>query len=249
MRPERCTHLLCLLGLRLLLSTQVAADVSRLDALVQETLDGLPALPDRWGHVLPVGLGVDPSSNLANGSLDEGALGVPGAEKDSVGAEKEPGTLPEEESRAKETEPEDNLENGDESHAAVIVVLDEAANGVGKGAVRLGLAAGGSWGWASRSWRWVEGGKQVGAGVGRDVEDRVDGEWEDGERDLVGDEPDKCHHYRILADHSRRLALEADARCYSQRYCTFSSPMIANGPPIPLPARRRAFVLLYTTIP
>lgn len=41
----------------------------------------------------------------------------------------------------------------------------------------------------------MQGGEDVGAGVGGDVEDRVDHEGEEGEGDLAGEEPDEGHSY------------------------------------------------------
>ena len=41
----------------------------------------------------------------------------------------------------------------------------------------------------------MQGGEDVGAGVGGDVEDGVDHEREEGEGDLAGEEPDECHSY------------------------------------------------------
>lgn len=39
----------------------------------------------------------------------------------------------------------------------------------------------------------MESGEDVGAGVGRDVEDGIDHEWEEGEGDLAGEKPEECH--------------------------------------------------------
>ena len=53
---------------------------------------------------------------------------------------------------------------------------------------------------ARLSCRWgLNGGQKVGAHVGSDVEDRVDGEGEDSKRDLAREEPGEGHDYRIIS--------------------------------------------------
>jgi hypothetical protein len=65
------------------------------------------------------------------------------------------------------------------------------------------------------------------------VEDRVHAEWEEGQNELAGVEPDKSHScerdvYKLgCSVHVRKLphCLIAGSIKYSPRYCTFSSEM------------------------
>lgn len=77
----------------------------------------------------------------------------------------------EEDSGDEETNPQGNLEAGDDGHGHVIVLLDEGANGVGDPVILgLWLGAIGSWDLSGRDDRGDDGG----AGVGCKVEDGVD---------------------------------------------------------------------------
>lgn len=157
-------RLLGLLGCTLLLSANVLADVSCVSGLADNVLEGAPALADRWGNALVGELGVKTGSQLGDGTLDKGALGEAGAEEDGVDRDEDPGALLEEESRTEDSEPQSNLEDGNQSHAAIIVVLDELANHV-RGSRSLGLGTG-----CGCSRRRLDGGEQVRARIGSDVE-------------------------------------------------------------------------------
>lgn len=178
----RC--LLGLLGDRGLLSS-VTANVSHVSGLLDGALDGGPALTDGRGHILTVGNGISASSELTDSLLDKGALGEASSHEHSVDDEKDPRSLLEEDSRAKKTEPQKDFENGNECHGSVVVVLNEVANGVGQcGAL---LLTGG------RDRLGLKSGQEVGASVGGNVEDRVDGKGQDSKRNLSGEEPGKGH--------------------------------------------------------
>lgn len=86
-------------------------------------------------------------------------------------------------------------------------------------------------------------GNQVGAGVGRNVEDGVDRVGEEGEGVLRGEEPDKghdCRGYKVS-----RAAQEKEhmmERGHVLRYWTFSSCKRPRAPPgarVPVFARAR----------
>lgn len=182
----KVAHLLRFLGLLWLGTTGVAVDVGEISSLLDTTLDSLPSLADGWWHVLSVGNGVTAGAELVDGTLDKGALVEASAEEDGIDDDEDPSTLLEEKSGAKEAEPEDDLEDGDDGHAEVVVVLDKVTDGVAEGRRRWLLA------WLGR-WLWLDCRNQVGAGVGCNVEDGVDGERQDSKGSLLGEEPDKGH--------------------------------------------------------
>ena len=236
-------HLLRLLGLLWLLSTTgVAVDVGEISSLLDTALDGLPSLANDWWHVLSVGDGVTAGAELVDGALDKGTLVEAGAEEDGVDDDEDPGALLEENGGAEEAEPEHDLEDGDDGHAEVVVVLDKITDGVAEGGRGWLLA------WLS-GWLWLESWDQVGAGVGCNVEDRIDGEWQDSKSSLLGEEPDKGHDWIAVSICVIFPLKEVFDGNHLHKYCTFSSPMIASGLFWGLPERARARKLLKTTIP
>jgi len=183
---DETIDLLGLLGNALLLSTSVAVDVGQVGSLLDAALDTVPALSDSGRHVLTVGDGITTSGELVNSLLDESALVETSSEEDGVDGNQDPGALLEEESGEAKAEPKSNLENSDQGHGRIVVVLDKVTNGVGE-ARRLGLLASGN------SRLGLDGGKKVGSGVSCDVEDGVDGKGQNGEGDLTRPEPDQSH--------------------------------------------------------
>lgn len=117
--------LLRLLGYRTLLGTNIAADIRRIGGLPDDVLEGSPCLSGGWGSALVSELGIDSSSELGDGSLDEAALCIAGAEEDSVDNEQNPGSSLEEKSGTEDAEPQSDFENGNERHARIVVLLDE----------------------------------------------------------------------------------------------------------------------------
>lgn len=175
---------------------------------------------------------VDAGSSLSKGALHELTLGEPGSQEDGIDSQEDPGTLAECKSREKEAEPKENLERSDQHHGGVIVLLDKLADGIGKR--RLGLGS------ARRRWSaaWCDLGRlnrgnEIGTSVGRNVEDRVDGEREQSERDLSGEQPDQAYYFNSC----QILESIAQLEPHSRRYCTFSSdskrravePILAPG--------------------
>lgn len=179
-------RLLGLLGDTLLLGASVAVDVSQVSGLLDAILETTPALSDGRREVLTVGNSVTASAELVDGRLHKGALVETGSEEDGVDSDQNPRALLEEESREEQTEPESDLEDSNKGHGRIVVVLNEVANGVGE-ARRLGLLA------SSDSGLGLDGGQEVGSGVSCDVEDRIDGEGQNGEGDLARPEPDQSH--------------------------------------------------------
>lgn len=203
-RRPHATHLLRLLRpLLALRPTKIPVQIRRVHSLTQQALDRLPRIPRGGGHTLLRDLGVDARAEVRNGALDEAALGVARAQEDRVQRDEDPAAAAEQQRGAEQAEPEEDLEDGDERHRAVVVVLDEAADGVGKsgGLLRCGaaFAVGRLWACAgSALWGGIDGGEKVGAGVGQYVEDGVDGEGEDGERRLAREEPNESHDCDVL---------------------------------------------------
>lgn len=152
-----------LLGSGGLLSTDILADVGRIGGLRDDVFEGAPPLASDWRSALVGELGINAGSKLGDGALDKGALRVPGAEEDSVHNEQDPRTFLEQESRTKDAEPEGNLEDGNEGHAAIVVLLDELANCIRQ--ARRGLRT-----WRSSSRRRLDGRQQIRAHIGSDVE-------------------------------------------------------------------------------
>lgn len=178
-------RLLCLLG-GSLLAANVPADVGSIGSLADNALEGAPCLLRSGRSALVGKLSVNAGSKLVDGLLDEAALRNAGAEEDGVDSKEDPRALLEEHGRAKNAEPEEDLKQGDKSHGAIVVLLDELANSLG-GSGALGLGAGLSSGWG------LDGGQQVGAHVCSDVEDGVYGEGKYGKGDLAREEPHKGH--------------------------------------------------------
>lgn len=191
--PIRGVHVDCrasrLRGLLLdrgLAASHVAGDVSGIVSLLGDAFELVPGLAGSGGSVLAVGKAVTAGTGLAQHTLDESALGDAGAEEDSVDDEEDPRATLEDDGRSEDAEPQSQLESRDKRHAGIIVVLDEAANGLGN-AGRGGLLAGGHDG------RRLDGREENAAGVGGDVEDAVDGEGQESQGHLAGEEPDKSH--------------------------------------------------------
>ena len=131
------------------------------------------------------------------------ALREAGTQEDRVDANQDPGPALEESGSEQQTNPEHDLEAGNDSHGGVVVLLDEEANLVSQGAVNLGLRGGarrgarrgaGS-GTVSGSLGRRDGGDHIGAGVSSDVEDRVHRVRQEGEGILRHEEPDEGHDW------------------------------------------------------
>lgn len=172
-----CSCLLCLLlhgGL-----SDKAVDVGGICNLTNHALDLLPDASNGRRSAL-VGQGaVGTGSELSNGALHKGALRMAHSEEDGVDAKENPGTLGEGDGREDETEEEENLEDGDKGHAAIVVLLDEASNGLGEaGGLRLSALTGGLR-------LAIDGRKQHGARVGGDMEDGIHSEGHDSQRDAA----------------------------------------------------------------
>lgn len=180
--------LLSLLGGATRLGTDVPADIGGVGSLADDSLEGAPALLGSGRSALVGKLSVNASSKLANGILDKAALCNASAEKDSVDGEQDPGTLLEEEGGTKDAEPEEDLEKRNKCHGAIIILLDKLANGL-RGSRCLWLGARLSSGWG------LDSGQQVGSHISSDVENGVDGEGEDGKRDLAREEPCQGHDW------------------------------------------------------
>ena len=123
-------HLLRLLGSGTGLTSDILADIRSIGSLTNNSLEGTPALLGSRRSALVSKLGIDASSELADGLLDKAALRNAGAEEDSVDNEQDPGAPLEEERRSKDAEPQENLEEGNKRHGAIIVFLDKLADSV-----------------------------------------------------------------------------------------------------------------------
>jgi hypothetical protein len=178
-------HLLRFLGHSTLLASDVAADIREIRGLLNTGLERAPSLArNRW-RALVGELGINSGSELSDGTLDEAALGDASTEEDGVDGHQDPRALLEEQSRSEDAEPESDLEDSNECHAAIVVLLDELSNRL-RCARRLRLGALGRR-------RRLKSGEQVGADIGQDVEDGVDGKGENSQGNLAREQPYQCH--------------------------------------------------------
>lgn len=154
------------------------------------TLDAIPNLPGCRRRSLSTQLAIDPSLKCRERVLDMGALAESGAEEDGVEGKQDPAAALEKDGGTEEAGPQSDLKAGDNRHRHVVVFLDEGADGVGNPVVLgLGLGAIGGGDLGGRD----DGGDDGGAGVGREVEDGVDGVGEQGQEVRGREEPDKGH--------------------------------------------------------
>lgn len=161
--------------------------------LLAGLLDSSPDLSRGRGSTLSTNEGVDTGTERAERGLDMSALAVTGTEESSVENNEDPRSALEENSGEENTSPESDLKVRDDSHGSIVVLLDESANLVSKRTLNS-LAARRS---AIRSLRRRLGrkdnGDEVGAGVGGNVEDRVDRVRDQGEGVLGREKPHKGH--------------------------------------------------------
>lgn len=139
---------------------------------------------------------VSAGSQLTNGLLDKGALGIAGAEERKVDNQQDPASLGESQSGEDQAEKQGDLEGSDNTHASIVVLLDEATNGLGERVLLaggLGVGGAGRGRTSSTLGRRLESGDQVHATVGSDMEDGVDAEGQESEDQLAGVEPDQSH--------------------------------------------------------
>jgi hypothetical protein len=188
-------HLLSLLRRTLLtLRVDILPQVCSIHRSLPNTLGALPTRPDRRRNVRALDLLIDMGRSTGESILNELALREACSEEDSVDTQQDPAAFAKGDGGQEEADPQEDFEAGNRKHSAVIVVLDELADRVGRGALGFWSAGRGgssaSWG---GFWR-GDGRDQVGAGVGCDMEDAVDGEWEEGEWSLSGVEPDEADH-------------------------------------------------------
>lgn len=174
--------------------------------LLSATLDGVPDLTSCRGGALSADKGVHAGVELRERALDVGALGEAGSEEGSVDSEQDPGSSLEDDGGEENADPEEDLEGGDDRHGRIVVLLDESTNLIGERIGSLGSGRGTRNGLGSRL-RSSKSGNEVGAGVGRDVEDRVDGVGNQSERVLRREEPDEGHDCVFKSDESSDIAL------------------------------------------
>lgn len=175
-------------------TSDVLSNVRNIVELARTTLNALPNLSSRWWDTLTSNKRINTGTEALELSTDKRGLGVTSSQESSVDSEQDPRALSEDDSGQKETAPQENLEDSDEAHGEVVVLLDELADGIGQGGGLVGWL-GASWGtgWSVDLGWWSDGWENVLASVGRDVEDGVNAEWEHGEWVLWGEEPDESH--------------------------------------------------------
>jgi hypothetical protein len=184
-------RLSCLRSLLLrccLLTRNVAVDVRGIMCLGSSALEPFPTAPHRRWEILSLSEGVTTGTHLLERTLHEGALRDAGPQEDSVDNQQDPGTFGEDDGGEEQTEPESNFQGSHEAHAEVVIFLNKTTDAVAQSGC-LWLLASWCWRWWLQSW------EEDAAGVGSDVEDAVDGEWEESKRILAREEPDEGHHY------------------------------------------------------
>jgi len=159
-----------------------------------DTLECTPSISDTGWDPLIGKETIEESLHVGNSGSHELGLGVADADENGVDNQENP-AVRENQGSEEDASPESEFEAGDQVHASVIVLLDEAANSLGQW--WLWALAERSVGWDSSSgggsswWWWHKSWEEVGAEVGEEVESRVDGVWEESVEDGLGEEPDK----------------------------------------------------------
>lgn len=160
--------------------------------------------------------------------LHVAALGETGAEEGRVDGEQDPRAALEDDGAQQDADPEEDFEASDNRHGSIVVLLDKGSDGIrhgvlgvyglagGRGAARGGFGLGGN----------DKGRNDVGAGVRRNVEDRVDAIGKHRKGILGEDEPNNGHHWRVSAG---LWQPEERLREYVLRYWMFSSARYPIG--------------------
>ena len=150
-----------------------------------QALDRLPRVPSHRRRTLIRDQRIPSLYHLPYRSLHKTTLTVPTPQENCIHDQQNPASLCENDGRKEDAEPEEDFERGNEHHAGVVVFFHEFADCVGEGGGFVAAASGGG----------VEGWENIGAGVGRNVENGIDHEREKGEGDLAGEEPEERHSY------------------------------------------------------
>lgn len=190
----------------------VLLDIRGIVELLDTVLDALPHLAGcRWS-TLGTDQRVHPGAQQGERVAEVWALREAGADEDGVQGDQDPRPALEEDGGQQQAEPEEDLESRHYRHARGVVLLAKVANLLSQSAFLLRAVGR----------RRRDGRDQGIAGVGGDVEDRVDAVGQESQRVLRRDEPDKGK------DCSRELwsviwaSIVWDNRGL-QRYKTFSS--------------------------
>ena len=137
---------------------------------------------------------VNPSRDVTDSMLNKGTLRVPCAEEGQVDAQENKGSLGERQESDCQAEQKSHFQPGNETHAGIVVLLNEPANGLGQ---RRLFGRGSGAGGRRRRRATLLGGlqrrDQVGARVGCNVEDGVDAEREEGQGNLARVKPHQSH--------------------------------------------------------
>ena len=175
-------------------------------------LGRLPSLARSRGSSLGSDQRVDTGAELGERVLDVAALGVASTEEGSVEDNQDPRSALEEDGRQQNAEPEKNLERRNNGHGSIVVLLDESTNLVSKWAVDHGSAAGRRALGLRLSLGRKEGGNQVGAGVGSNVEHRVDRVGKQSEGVLGSKEPHEGHDWEMSASSCLKIRANPPAK-------------------------------------
>lgn len=106
--------------------------------LTSTTLNTLPNLSSRWRDTLTSNKRINTGTKALELSTDKRRLSVTSSQESSVDHEQDPGALGEDDSGQEEAAPEEDLEDSDEAHGEVVVLLDELADGIGQGGGLVG---------------------------------------------------------------------------------------------------------------
>jgi hypothetical protein len=163
--------------------------------LLAGLLDSSPDLSRGRGSTLSTNERVDTGTERAERGLDMSALAVTSTEESSVENNEDPRSALEENSGEENTSPESDLKVGDDGHGSIIVLLDESANLVSKRALSSLAARRSTISSLGGRLGRKDNGDEVGAGVGGNVEDRVDRVRDQGEGVLGREKPHKGHGF------------------------------------------------------
>lgn len=139
--------------------------------------------------------GINPSSKVADGLLNELTLRVSCTEERKIRQQKNPASLGKGQSGEHQTKHEQDFQASDETHAGIVILLDKPTDRISQR---------GPWSDRLRRTRRarrarpivlsrLEGRNQVRSSVSRNMEDRVHSEWKKRQWDLARVEPHKGH--------------------------------------------------------
>ena len=184
-RPPASISTSCLLRLLHRLAPNIPINIRCIRDLSSHSLNRFPRLSRHRGRTLIRDQRIPPLHHLPYRSLHKTALTVPTPQENGIHDQQDPASLCENDGGEEDAEPEEDLKRGNEHHAGVVVFFHESADCLCQGGGFIAAPGGGG----------IEGWENIGASIGRNMEDRIDHERKEGEGNLAGEEPEERHSY------------------------------------------------------